>query len=59
MLTGASLVRDARLEAVSRDGALMTLAYRGELTQLTTELAERGAVLEEHPGLGWVVRSAF
>ena len=59
MVTGASLVRDARLEAVSRDGALMTLTYRGELTQLVAELAERGAALEEHPGLGWVVRSAF
>jgi hypothetical protein len=58
-LTGASLVRDARLEAVSRDGALMTLAYRGEMTQLISELAERGAALEEHPGLGWVVRSSF
>lgn len=58
-LTGTSLVTNARLDAVSRDGALMTVSYRGALEQLTTELAARGAVLEEHPGLGWVVRSAF
>ncbi|WP_417470221.1 DUF2066 domain-containing protein [Maricaulis sp.] len=58
-LTGASLVTNARLDAMSRDGALMTVSYRGALEQLTSELAERGAALEEHPGLGWVVRSAF
>ncbi|MBR9826631.1 MAG: DUF2066 domain-containing protein [Alphaproteobacteria bacterium] len=59
MLTGASLIENARLDALSRDGALMTVNYRGEREQLVTELAERGAVLEEHPGLGWVVRRAF
>jgi hypothetical protein len=58
-LTGTSLVTDARLDAISRDGALMTVSYRGELEQLMSELSERGAALEEHPGLGWVVRSAF
>jgi hypothetical protein len=58
MVTGTSLVEDARLDAMSRDGALMTVGYRGELVQLVSELAERGAVLEEHPGIGWVVRSA-
>ena len=58
-LTGTSLVTNARLDAVSRDGALMTVSYRGALEQLMSELAARGATLEEHPGLGWVVRSAF
>lgn len=58
-LTGTSLVTDARLDAISRDGALMTMSYRGALEQLTSELAARGAALEQHPGLGWVVRSAF
>ncbi len=58
-VTGASLIEDARLDAMSRDGALMTVNYRGLQSQLINELAERGAVLEEHPGLGWVVRAAF
>lgn len=58
-LTGTSLVTNARLDAISRDGALMTVSYRGALEQLTSELAARGAALEQHPGLGWVVRSAF
>ena len=57
-LSRASLVTEAQLDALSRDGARMTVNYRGEFTQLVAELAERGATLEEHPGLGWVVLSA-
>lgn len=53
----ASLVQNARLDGLSRDGALMTLYYRGDMEQLVSELAERGATLEEHPELGWVVMS--
>ena len=54
-LTRASLVQNAQLDALSRDGARMTVSYRGAFEQLVSELAERGATLEEHPGLGWVV----
>lgn len=54
-LARASLVRNAQLDALSRDGARMTVQYRGALDQLVSELAERGAALEEHPELGWVV----
>ncbi len=56
-LSRASLVDGAQLDAMSRDGARMTVDYRGQLEQLVSELAERGATLEEHPGLGWVVLS--
>ncbi|MFS2318846.1 DUF2066 domain-containing protein [Maricaulis sp. D1M11] len=55
-LTGASLVEQARLDALSRHGALMTVTYRGAQEQLINELGERGLVLEEQPGLGWVAR---
>lgn len=58
-LTGASLVEAARLDAMSRDGALMTVNFRGAQEQLISELAERGAVLEEQPELGWIIRTAF
>lgn len=57
-LARASLVQNAQLDALSRDGARMTVNYRGAFEQLVSELAERGAALEEHPGLGWVVLSA-
>jgi hypothetical protein len=56
-LAGASLVRNAQLDALSRDGARMTVMYRGATDQLVSELAERGATLEETPELGWVVLS--
>ncbi|WP_291844755.1 DUF2066 domain-containing protein [Maricaulis sp.] len=57
-LSRASLVEAAQLDALSRDGARMNVEYRGDFAQLVSELAERGATLEEHPGLGWVVLSA-
>ncbi|MFN3835246.1 MAG: DUF2066 domain-containing protein [Glycocaulis sp.] len=55
-ITGASLVSDARLDAVSTSGAVMTLTHRGEREQLIRELSQRGARLQEEPGLGWVAR---
>lgn len=57
-LSRASLVTNAQLDALSRDGAQMTVNYRGEFGQLVSELAVRGARLEDHPELGWVVLSA-
>ncbi len=56
-VAGASLVQDARLDALSRRGAVMTLLHRGSLDQLSAELAARGAMLEEDTDLGWTVRS--
>ena len=56
-IAGASLVQDARLDALSRDGAVMQLSYRGAQDQLESELRERGAVLREDTALGWTVES--
>lgn len=56
-LTGASLIRSAQLDAVASTGAMMTLEYRGALSQLQRELDARGARLMEDPDLGMVVRS--
>jgi hypothetical protein len=56
-VAGASLIEDARLDALSRRGAAMTLIHRGSLEQVAAELTARGAVLEEHADLGWTVRS--
>ncbi len=55
-VTGASLVQNARLDAVSRTGAVMTVSYRGETEQLARELGQRGARLEQDDELGWTVR---
>lgn len=56
-VAGASLVSNARLDALSRTGAMMTLSYRGDMAQLRSELRSRGAYLEETADLGWTVRS--
>lgn len=55
-VAGASLVSSARLDALSPTGAVMTLTYRGDLTQVGSELRSRGARLEEEGDLGWTVR---
>ena len=55
-VAGASLVQNARLDALSRSGAAMTLTYRGDREQVRAELAARGAIFAEEPGLGWTVR---
>lgn len=57
-VAGASLVSDARLDALSRTGAVMTLSYRGDLDQVRSELRSRGARLEQVPDLGWTVRAS-
>lgn len=56
-VASASLITDARLDAMSRDGALMTLSYRGAIGQLERELDARGAVLVQDPQIGTVVRA--
>ncbi|WP_440957287.1 DUF2066 domain-containing protein [Oceanicaulis sp. LC35] len=56
-VTGASLIQNARLDAVSRTGAAMTITHRGAREQVMAELRARGAVLAEEETLGWTVRS--
>ena len=55
-VAGASLVQDARLDALSRGGAAMTVTHRGTRAQLRSEFAARGARLEDDAALGWTVR---
>lgn len=56
-IAGASLISDARLDALSVQGAVMTLSYRGDVLQLANELEARGARLVEYDDLGWTVQS--
>lgn len=55
-VAGASLIQNARLNALSRTGAAMTITHRGARDQLRAELAARGADIAEDPQLGWTVR---
>ncbi len=55
-IAAAALVTNARLDALSRQGAVMTLTHRGGIDQLRGELAERGVFLEEREALGWTAQ---
>ncbi|MGB6229662.1 MAG: hypothetical protein WBF53_05995, partial [Litorimonas sp.] len=48
-------VRDARLDALSKDGALMTLSY-GSVERLAAEMAQKGVRVVQDPALGLVIR---
>ncbi len=54
-LGSVSLVEEARLEALSADGALLTLTYRGNEDQLIRRLAQKGIELQ-NDDLGLVAR---
>lgn len=49
---------DARLDALSGDGALMTVTYRGLQEQLMGDLARRGARWQVSDELGEIIHSA-
>ena len=49
-------ISGARLDALSRDGALMTISYGGDLDRLANELRFKGVVVERDPRLGLVFR---
>ncbi|MFP4519389.1 MAG: DUF2066 domain-containing protein [Oceanicaulis sp.] len=55
-VAGASLIQNARLDALSRTGAAMTITHRGAREQVRAELAARGAEFAEDSELGWTVR---
>ncbi len=52
----ATLISEIRIEAVGREGALVSFSFVGDRNQLTNELARRGVSLEE-TGQGPVLRS--
>jgi len=55
VINGSSLIQDARLDALSKDGALMTLVYGGDLTRLQTELSYKGVEIKNDPALGVIL----
>jgi len=54
-INNSAQVRDARLDALSKDGALMTISY-GSLDRLTAEMAQKGVRVINDPNLGLVIR---
>lgn len=56
IINNSAQIRAARLEAISRRGALMRLSYGGDLERLKTELAFKGLHLSRDEHLGMVLR---
>ena len=49
-------ITGARLDALSKDGALMTISYGGDVARLANELRFKGVRVEQDPSLGLVFR---
>lgn len=54
-INNSAQVRDARLDALSKDGAMMTISY-GSLDRLAAEMAQKGVRVFNDPNLGLVIR---
>jgi len=54
-INGSAQIQDARLDALSKDGALMTITYGGDITRLRNELAFKGVDVRNDPSLGVVL----
>jgi len=49
-------IKGARLDAISKDGALMTISYGGDIDRMANELRFKGVRVEQDPRLGLVFR---
>jgi len=54
-IDGSAQIQDARLDAMSKDGALMTLTYAGDMDRLTRELSFKGVDVREDREMGVVL----
>ena len=54
-INGSAQIQDARLDALSKDGALMTITYGGDINRLRNELSFKGVDVRNDPGLGVVL----
>jgi len=55
VINGSAQIRSARLEALSKSGALMALTYGGDLERLRNELAYKGVSLKRDENLGMIL----
>ncbi len=54
-INGSAQIQDARLDALSKDGALMTITYGGDMARLRNELSFKGVDVRNDPSLGVVL----
>ena len=54
-IDGSAQIQGARLDALSKDGALMTITYGGDIARLQNELSFKGVELRNDPAIGVVL----
>lgn len=57
-INSSAQIQDARLDALSKDGALMTLTYGGDFNRLKTELSFKGVDIRQDPAYGLVLSAS-
>lgn len=55
VIDDSAQIQSARLDAISKDGALMTLRYGGDFNRLAKELSFKGVTLKNDPDLGAII----
>ena len=56
VLNGSAQIIDSRLDALSKDGAMMTITYGGDTARLANELSYKGVTFEQTQAFGPVIR---
>lgn len=57
-INSSAQIQDARLDALSKDSALMTLTYGGDFQRLKTELSFKGVDIKQDPIYGLVLTAS-
>lgn len=55
VINNSAQIQGARLDALSKDGALMSLTYGGDMERLRNELSYKGVELRQDPQIGTVL----
>lgn len=55
VINNSAQIQGARLDALSKDGALMSLTYGGDIERLRNELSYKGVELRQDPEIGTVL----
>lgn len=60
VINNSAQIQDARLDALSKDGAMMTLTFGGDMDRLANELAYKGVQIKTDPKIGvYLARNNF
>ena len=60
VINNSAQIQEARLDALSKDGAMMTLSYSGDMQRLRNELTYKGVQIKDDPEIGtYIARNNY